>query len=311
IILCPLHVRPILEAQCQSGSLQKVTLGDTLHVSCQVYTGQRTLVWYKLDSSRKLQLLVSVNTHEGQSIYSDNRYSFQSSESCDILSVSNVTWVDEGTYFCGVMNKNDVRFEPGTVVEIEGQSRPLQSVLQRPVYIRAQPGDSVTLSCSFNISHCPKEHTSVTWRKNNLAFRMISWTSGNDDITCQNRVNHREASCVHNLILKNASSSEDGTYLCVVTACGDTLLGTGTRIHLFNDTLLEVFGPSFTVMALSGLSVVLGVTVAVLLGVMCRKRRTNARGMRFTLPEDLHEAKSRSPIEEPVVYSQVEIRQKD
>ncbi|XP_055012591.1 uncharacterized protein LOC129409829 [Boleophthalmus pectinirostris] len=246
---------------------QTTPMGATLHVNCQVYSGSRTVVWYKLDSSKRLHLMVSVNSLKGENLYKNSRYSIQSSEDSNTLRVSRVRWEDAGTYYCGVIDEYGVSFEPGTeVVVVEGKSSlppSLQSVVQSPDYIRVQPGDSVTLSCWFNTSLCTKEHISVQWKKKSSTSEIISWSNETKNIICENQVNTGETSYVHNLTLtwKDLSSAEDETYVCVVTACGHTLQGRGTRIYLQNIT--HSFSPN--VMAVIGSNIVVGLVVFVLL----------------------------------------------
>ncbi|KAK7904655.1 hypothetical protein WMY93_017262 [Mugilogobius chulae] len=239
-VLCVILVWAQAKTQSQPEFPQSIELGATLEVNCRIYIGPRTLVWYKLDTGRKLQLLVSTNTRKSQKVLTHARCSVQSSESSSTLRVNNVTLEDAGTYYCGVMHEYDVSFAPGTeVLVVHGKSKPpaslLQTVVQSPDYISVQPGDSVTLKCSFTISNCPQDHISVTWKKKNSASEIVSWNSGTKKINCESQVNTGEASCVHNLTM-TVSSADDGTYLCVVFACGNTLSGSGTKIQLHAQT---------------------------------------------------------------------------
>uniref|UniRef100_A0A3B4AXI9 Ig-like domain-containing protein n=1 Tax=Periophthalmus magnuspinnatus TaxID=409849 RepID=A0A3B4AXI9_9GOBI len=273
------------KAQSQSSFSQNTTPGATLNLNCQVYRGSRTLVWYKLDTSRRLQLMASANiiTNKRKTLYTEERYSVQSSETSSILSVSNVTWEDAGTYYCGVINEYDVSFGPGTEVVVEGKSKPtpspLQSVVQSPDYIRVQPNESVTLNCSFHISLCTKDHVSVRWKKKSFTSEILSWSNGTNNIVCEDKLKIGETSCVHKLTLtwKEFSSAEDETYFCVVTACGLTLQGTGTRIYLHNITTYS-FYPNATALIWS--YTVVGLVVFVLLwGIW---RTSNKTGSPFS-----------------------------
>ncbi|XP_055012204.1 T cell receptor alpha chain MC.7.G5-like [Boleophthalmus pectinirostris] len=277
------------ETQSQPEFSRTTTLGATLHVNCQVYSGSRTVVWYKQDSSRRLQLMVSANSHKGQNLYKDSRYSVQSSEDRSTLRVSRVTWEDAGTYYCGVMNEYDVNFGPGTVVVVEGKSRPppsvlqtvlpsVQSVVQSPDYIRVQPGDSVTLSCWFNTSLCTKDHISVQWKKKSSTSGTMSWSNGTKNIICENQVNTGETSCVHTQTWSDLSSAEGEMFVCVVTACGHTLQGRGTKIQPHDtDSCIEgssvVFCLRPTVLAVIGLSTGLAVPLLGLVCVLCRNHQ--------------------------------------
>lgn len=229
------------EAQIQPESFQAAKLGDTVEVNCQVYSGSRTMLWYKLNTDRRLQLLASISIHKGQIKYTDDRFSVQTSTSSSVLRISKLTWKDTGTYYCGVMNFYDVNFGSGTVLVIKGDSRPMESVVQRPDNITVQPGDSVTLSCSFITSHCPEEHISGIWLKSGFTSEIISWINGNERVTCESRAHSGETTCVHNFTMKALSSADDGTYLCVVTSCGQTLFGNGTRLHLNSKIKIRLF----------------------------------------------------------------------
>ncbi|KAK7904654.1 hypothetical protein WMY93_017261 [Mugilogobius chulae] len=197
---------------------------------------------------QKIQLLSSTNVRKSRNIYTDDRFTVESSESSSILRVINVTWEDAGTYYCGVMNEYDVSFAPPTEVVVEDKDKPpdslLQTVIQSPDCISVQPGDSVTLKCSFNTSNCPQDQTSVIWKNKNATSESISWSNRTKPIYCESGGNIGEASCVHNLTLtwKDVSSDEDQTYFCAVTAyeCPNAvaLIGSSLVVGLVISVLL-------------------------------------------------------------------------
>uniref|UniRef100_A0A8C6TML2 Ig-like domain-containing protein n=1 Tax=Neogobius melanostomus TaxID=47308 RepID=A0A8C6TML2_9GOBI len=214
----------MLQEVIQPEGFKTAKLGQTVDIKCSTNSKYNSRVWYKLGSNRRLQLLASTNVLFTPNAPIDDHYTVNSSKNENILTIKDVTVKDVGTYFCGISNINDVLFGSGTVLEIEGE--PVQSFLQSPEDIRAKPGDSVTLSCSFTSRHCPQEHISAVWvRSGSTSSEIVSWDYGKK-IFCES------SSCVYNLTLKNISSAEDGTYLCVVTACGEIMIGTGTRIQL-------------------------------------------------------------------------------
>ena len=94
----------------------------------------------------------------------------------------------------------------------------------------------MTLSCSVHTGRCAAEHISVTWLKNShhSAPQMIYY-SGNK--SCR-RTESGETSCVYELLLRNLSSDDAGTFYCVLTSCGQTLFGNGTRIIVHSKTNL-------------------------------------------------------------------------
>jgi len=68
------------------------------------------------------------------------------------------------------------------------------------------------------------------WLKHShhYAPEMIS-SSGNKNSSCQ-RTESGEMTCVYNLLMRNFSSDDAGTYYCVLTSCGQILFGNGTVI---------------------------------------------------------------------------------
>uniref|UniRef100_A0A3B4B4D9 Ig-like domain-containing protein n=1 Tax=Periophthalmus magnuspinnatus TaxID=409849 RepID=A0A3B4B4D9_9GOBI len=196
----------------QIESFKTAKLGETVVMKCSTKSIWSSRVWYKLGTNRSLQLLASTaNVFEKRVL---NRYSIQTSPNETIFTIMHMTAEDVGTYYCGILSSFNVSFGSGTVLELEGESKPMQSVLQSPDYIKVQPGDSVTLNCSFNTNHCSQDHTSVTWVKSS-ASEMISWNDINE-IVCDLK-NTEESGCVHNMTLSNITSSADGTYLCFLT----------------------------------------------------------------------------------------------
>uniref|UniRef100_A0A3B4ARI3 Ig-like domain-containing protein n=1 Tax=Periophthalmus magnuspinnatus TaxID=409849 RepID=A0A3B4ARI3_9GOBI len=151
------RVREVQQFEC----FKTAKLSETVVIKCQTKAAWRTRVWYKLGTNRSLQIIASTDNLFQQNEPVDYHYSMKSSDSETTLTIKYMTKEDVGTYYCGIINTQDVLFGSGTVLELEGESKPMQSVLQSPDYIKVQPGDSVTLSCSFNTSHCPQDHTSL------------------------------------------------------------------------------------------------------------------------------------------------------
>ncbi|XP_055012203.1 uncharacterized protein LOC129409711 [Boleophthalmus pectinirostris] len=294
VILLWSHV----EAQLQFGLFQKVRLGNVLHVNCEVNKDWVTLVWYKLDTNRRLQK-IAIEFRVSGLIFKNKHYSLKSHDTGSTLTVADVTWEDAGTYYCGIYKNDYIDFRAGTVVVVEGESRSRPSVLQSPDYIRVQPGDSVTLSCSFNTSLCPEEDTSVTWAKSTSASQMSSWNPRITTMFCE-KSDIGETSCVHKVTLtwKDFSSAGVGTYVCVVTVCGHTLLGTGTRIKQGNE---ERVSPAAVVLIL--VCVAFAVTVLLLLRLI-RKNKTQTT----EVERDTHRSPEDYEAEESHTYAQVNRR---
>ncbi|KAK7904657.1 hypothetical protein WMY93_017264 [Mugilogobius chulae] len=262
---------------------QKVKFGETVEIPCHIYIKRRTSIWYKLGTNRRLELLSSTDalfSHTTVTEELKERFSVKLSQEVTTLKIIDAKWEDAGTYFCGVLSLEEVEFGSGTVVVVEGESRPIQSVLQSPDYIRAKPGDSVTLRCSFNTSLCPQEQTSVSWIQSGTVSNVVSFQHAN--MSCETKDNAQETTCVHNFTLKHVSSVEDGTYVCVVTACGDTLLGTGTKLEIYEESQPLHLSP--TAIALIVVSIAFGVAVLAVMRLSYKNTET-FRGS-FEITED-------------------------
>uniref|UniRef100_A0A8C6TR13 Ig-like domain-containing protein n=1 Tax=Neogobius melanostomus TaxID=47308 RepID=A0A8C6TR13_9GOBI len=135
-------VLSMLQKVVQPEGFKTAKLGQTVVLKCFTDSYLRKRLWYKLGSNRRLQLLASTNSLFKPNTHIDNHYSVSSSENETTLTIKDITVKDIGTYFCGIPNTYDVDFGLGTVLEIEGESEPVQSVLQSPEDISVKPGDS-------------------------------------------------------------------------------------------------------------------------------------------------------------------------
>uniref|UniRef100_A0A8D0DFQ3 Ig-like domain-containing protein n=1 Tax=Sander lucioperca TaxID=283035 RepID=A0A8D0DFQ3_SANLU len=241
--VCLLHISllwSVCEARIsdvsQPAAFQAVELGHTVTFTCYIKSAARTRVWYTLNTERRLQLLASTDTLYNLTIFEDksHRYEVQLDHISSLLTIPRTTWEDVGTYYCGVMDLRDIQFGQGTFLMIKGANPISDSGVQQRESEPVQPGDSVTLSCSVHTGRCAAEHISVTWLKNShhSAPQMIYY-SGNK--ICQ-RTESGETSCVYELLLRNLSSDDAGTFYCVLTSCGQTLFGNGTRIIVHSKT---------------------------------------------------------------------------
>ncbi|KAF3836831.1 hypothetical protein F7725_004295, partial [Dissostichus mawsoni] len=149
-----------------------------------------------------------------------------------------------------------------------------ESVIQQPESKSLQPGDSVTVSCSHT-GHCAAEHTIVMWLKNSQrSAPQIIYFSGNG--TCQ-RKESGKTTCVYSLLLRDLSSDDAATYYCVVTSCGQTLVGNGTRIYIHNNVFESQLNPTIIALMLSNIA--LGIMTVILISTLCKSRRRDSTGI--------------------------------
>ncbi|XP_018529716.2 signal-regulatory protein beta-2 [Lates calcarifer] len=228
----------------QPDSFKAVELGDTVTITCHIHSPARHIMWYKLTTGKRLQPISVEPVATTDRFYNlttfnkePHRYSVKYGKNNNHLSISATTGEDVGTYYCGLLNVKDIQFGSGTFLMVKGLKMISDSIVQQPESTSVQPGDSVTLSCSVHTGHCAAEHTSVMWLKHSdHAAPETIYSSGNKNNTCQRtKKDSEETTCVYNLLLRNLSSDDAGTYYCVVTSYGQTLLGNGTRINIFNN----------------------------------------------------------------------------
>uniref|UniRef100_A0A669CVW0 Ig-like domain-containing protein n=1 Tax=Oreochromis niloticus TaxID=8128 RepID=A0A669CVW0_ORENI len=189
-------------------------------------------MWYKVTTGRKLQLVVKTNSQYNVREFSDefvNRSSVKSDMTNNHLTINKTSWEDAGTYFCGVLHISEVQFGSGTFLMLTGAKTISDSVVQQPESKSVRSGDSVTLSCSLHSAQCTAELTSFMWLKNSdhSAPEMI-YCSDNKKNSFQGTDRGR-TTCVYNFVVR--SRDDAGVYYCAVNACGQILLGNGTRIN--------------------------------------------------------------------------------
>ena len=99
----------------------------------------------------------------------------------------------------------------------------------------AQPGDSVTLTCSvFSddvTKSCGDEH-SVLWFRvgSEKSHPNIIYTDGNRRDGCDDKPDARSPAM--SCFSKTVNSSDTGTYYCAVASCGEILFGNGTKLDI-------------------------------------------------------------------------------
>uniref|UniRef100_UPI003AAAA013 signal-regulatory protein beta-2-like n=1 Tax=Centroberyx gerrardi TaxID=166262 RepID=UPI003AAAA013 len=280
-LICNLSVAQFNDIS-QPVSFQTAELGDPVTIECQINGGMRKRVWYKLTTGRRLQCVATMDTFNNLTKFgnqNNHRYSVAFDSIKNDLSISATTWEDIGTYYCGVLDLNNIKFGPGTYLMIKGPKMNSDSVVQQPVSKSVQPGDSVTLNCSVHTGNCAGEYTSVFWLKNsqNSGPEMIYYSGNKNDSCEKTETGSQQTSCVYNLPKKNLSSADAGTYYCVVASCGEILFGNGTELNIKrNSTLNSPLDLSPIVVALALSNIVLGMVTLLLVWALCKSRSKDA-----------------------------------
>ncbi|XP_042184246.1 uncharacterized protein LOC112260994 isoform X2 [Oncorhynchus tshawytscha] len=163
------------------------------------------------------------------------------------LTISKTESGDSAIYYCGAMEVGQVTFGEGTFLIVEDSGSNSMSVLQQPLSESVQPGDSVTLNCTIHTETCAGEHSVYWFRHGSGESRPgIIYTHGDRSDQCEKSLEAGSPtqSCVYNLLKRNLSLSDAGTYYCAVASCGAILFGNGTQLDIEGgsvDPLLFVY----------------------------------------------------------------------
>ncbi|XP_029931638.1 signal-regulatory protein beta-2-like [Myripristis murdjan] len=269
-LLCHLCVAQLTDIS-QPVSVKTAELGDSVTIECQINSGMKTRLWYRVTTGRKLQLVAKIDkkgpiTFGSQFNQYNKLYSVKLDGVRTDLHMSYATRGDIGTYYCGVAYADFIDFGSGTFLHLKGILPMKVSVVQQPESESVQPGDSVTLSCSVHTGG--GEHTSVFWLKSSESSGPeVIYNSGNNSESCERTESGSpETSCVYKLPKQNLSSDDAGTYYCVVASCGETLFGNGTELYIKGNSIpTPPFHLDSTVVALACSTVVFGMAAFLLL----------------------------------------------
>uniref|UniRef100_A0A3Q2VV22 Novel immune-type receptor 8 n=1 Tax=Haplochromis burtoni TaxID=8153 RepID=A0A3Q2VV22_HAPBU len=277
-LLCSLCAAQLSDVS-QPESLKTVKIGDSATIKCFIKSASKKTVWYKVTTGRKLKLVVKTNSQYNVREFSDefvNRSSVKFDMTNNHLTINKTSWEDVGTYFCGVLHISEVQFGSGTFLMLTGAKTISDSVVQQPESKSVRSGDSVTLSCSVHSAQCTAELTSFMWLKNSdhSAPEMIYCSDNKNNIS--QRTDRGRITCEYNFVVR--SRDDAGVYYCAVNACGQILLGNGTRI---NNADTESISLSPTVIALMLSNMVLGTVTLLLVVTFCKTRMKKSAGILF------------------------------
>uniref|UniRef100_A0A4W5P4C1 Ig-like domain-containing protein n=1 Tax=Hucho hucho TaxID=62062 RepID=A0A4W5P4C1_9TELE len=223
----------------QESGLMSANVGDTMVLQC-FYQGDMAmhLSWYKQPFREKPNLISTIYKYEECATFyhefKDNpRFSVQSSNGVNHLSISDMKSLDSATYYCGSAHSNVVEFGKGTILDVKESNS--KTVLQQPVSESIQPGDSVTMNCTIHTETCAGGH-SVYWFRHGSgeSHPGIIYTHGDRSDQCEktSEAGSPTQSCVYNLPKRNLSLSDAGTYYCAVASCGEILFGDETKLDI-------------------------------------------------------------------------------
>ncbi|XP_045067711.1 uncharacterized protein LOC121554585 isoform X1 [Coregonus clupeaformis] len=218
-------------------------LGQSVSLTCFCQSNLMVRVsWFKQIVGQKPLLMASSYYRTQKAFYYNNftkdfnetkRLSVKRGvDSCN-LTISKTESGDSATYYCGAMEVGEVKFGEGTFLIVKDSGSKSMSVIQQPVSESVQPGDSVTLNCTIHTETCAGEHSVYWFRHGSGESRPgIIYNNGDRSDQCEKNpeAGSPTQSCVYNLLKRNLSLSDAGTYYCAVASCGEILFGNGTKL---------------------------------------------------------------------------------
>ncbi|MBN3299709.1 KV07 protein, partial [Amia calva] len=243
--------------------------GHSVTLSCSISgTSASYFSWFRQVPGQPPKCILTLYVHSPvPTLYgeftNETRFKVQKEGESFNLTISDLKTSDMGRYYCGVRDYDLLIFGNGTFLLITG-SESNRTIVQWPVSVPVQPGDSVTLQCTIHSETCAGEH-SVHWFRHGSgeALPGLIYTHGNRSDPCESSSEPGlpAQGCVYELPKRNLRSSDAGTYYCAVATCGQILFGNGTRLDIAESSLQ--LSPAVLVLLVSNCVCVLVIAVLV------------------------------------------------
>ncbi|XP_048039340.1 novel immune-type receptor 9 [Megalobrama amblycephala] len=250
--------------------------GETVNLPC-FYQSQIAMhfSWYKHEPGQNPRLISTIYKYDQNARFyhnfkNDSRFSVLNEKGVHQLVIRNTQISDSATYYCGSAYSNVMEFVEGTELIVEGLKS--YTVVKQHAFIPSHSGDSVNLTCTVLNQTCVGNH-SVYWliHESQESHPRIIGAHGTSTDQCD-RISESGFTvrrCVYSFSKKDLNLSDAGTYYCAVAACGEIMLGNGTK--------LDIIGADSTQMTFVLLSIVrtvlLIITIATVTVWYCMKSK--------------------------------------
>ncbi|XP_026100605.1 uncharacterized protein LOC113071464 [Carassius auratus] len=179
------------------------------------------------------------------------------------MSIINLKENDFANYYCAVTFISTIEFGEGTILLHSGKDSASEAtVLQRPVFDRLHPGDSVSLQCSVISQICEGEY-SVYWFRHSSEHSHpgLIYTHDNRSDQCMERSENGSStqSCVYSLSQTELRSSDAGIYYCAIATCGKIHFGNGTKLIV--EDLQFTWNPITVILATLNIMTMIVITI--------------------------------------------------
>ncbi|XP_077687192.1 titin-like isoform X2 [Eretmochelys imbricata] len=213
--------------------------GSEFTIECTFNTSNNSVKWFAAWNKTRNNVTEEVCNGTDQIILSADKEKRSLS-----LTVKKADVTDSGTYVCGVGNKNGISLGNGTQVTIDEITDLM--VNQTPTNFSDLEGSELTMNCTFKTVN---NHSTmyVRWYETE---RLKKELVNESDVITTLHLDNGFAS----LTLKNANSSNTGTYICEVGITARNLSGngTGTQVTIENFPKLTVNQTSVNIDACEG-----------------------------------------------------------
>lgn len=206
----------------------------TLHCSC-LNEAVTFLAWYQQSLNGKPDLISNWMKLSGEAEISSSyktrfHVDIHPEESSNNLTITNLELSDSGTYYCGTLAFSGIEFGQGVFLHVKTSLSNTQLFIRQPAMEKLQLRDSVNLSCTVYAEQCAGWQDLYWFRDGGLQPSVIY--PGGEHCTSFSNEKTLGKNCILNLQLKSVTSSDEGTYRCVLASCGQIVFGDGTKVQI-------------------------------------------------------------------------------
>uniref|UniRef100_A0A672ZQY9 Ig-like domain-containing protein n=1 Tax=Sphaeramia orbicularis TaxID=375764 RepID=A0A672ZQY9_9TELE len=206
-----------------------VGVGENVALTCDRQNSLLAsyMFWIRLVSGEVPEILGSTLSLD-LGLNSDVQHHFTAKQEpgAFVLYITKTQLTDTAAYYCIKTREHSMEFLSGTFLRIKGKCS-------------FHPGEAVTLHCSVLSSSertsCLEEHH-VYWFNTgpDESPPNLIYAQKNRGDECEQSPEAGSLQKCFYSFSKNVSSSDAGTYFCAVAACGEIMIGNGTKIYVFS-----------------------------------------------------------------------------
>ncbi|XP_063045319.1 uncharacterized protein LOC134439341 [Engraulis encrasicolus] len=203
-------------------------LGEPVTLNC-TFSNTQYVFWYKQRPGDTLQVMVVAHVRSGsidfKSGFSALDFSIQKDDGAFHLTIKNVSFLDEASYFCATSELTKLVFGNGTFLSVnDNRDHRLELKTQIHTPQIHHSSDPMILDCTV-LSQMSTEELSMFWfRPTSGVSRPVSIYMEKNCSSAAESKPHTQ-SCVYRLPVEHSSGS--GTFYCAVASYGQLLFGDG------------------------------------------------------------------------------------